>query len=90
MGGKLDPLIDSAVRWLDVLRARRSGSAAQAEAPPPALGNLAESVADRLQAEELPRYAWLDVGIWGRPVFRSAAEIALRLKAVSVSGDEAG
>ena len=89
MLSRLDPLIGRAASWLDVLGSRRrtraGTSAADREVP---THELTESVADRLQSEALSRYAWLDVGVWGRPVFRSAAEVARRLRAVSLTGDE--
>ena len=91
MLSRLDPVVGRAARWLDVLGARRrpraAGASPAADREVPTHEHT-ESVADRLQAEALSRYAWLDVGIWGRPVFRSAAEAARRLRAVSVTGDE--
>src|SRR4051794_33433971 len=87
MLSRLDPLVDRAASWLDALGARRRTRAAGA---PPAAATevptheVTEWVADRLQSEALSRYAWLDVGVWGRPVFRSAAEVARRLRAVSL------
>ena len=89
MLSRLDPLIGRAASWLDVLGSRRrtrSGTSASDREVP--THELTESVADRLQSEALSRYAWLDVGVWGRPVFRSAAEVARRLRAVSLTGDE--
>ena len=91
MLSRLDPVVGRAARWLDVLGARRrprsraGTSAAETEESTHA---VTEWVADRLQSEALPRYAWLDVGVWGRPVFRSATGAARRLRAVSVTGDE--
>jgi hypothetical protein len=89
MLSRLDPLIGRAASWFDVIGARRrrrsGGPASAAEVP---THEVTESVADRLQSEALSRYAWLDVGVWGRPVFRSAAEVARRLRAVSLTGDE--
>jgi hypothetical protein len=91
MLNRLDPLIGRAASWLDVLGARRrtraAGASPAAEAEEPT-HEVTESVADRLQSEALSQYAWLDVGVWGRPVFRSAAEVARRLRAVSLTGDE--
>ena len=88
---RLDPLVGRAARWLDVLGARRrtraAGASPAAETEEPT-HVVTEWIADRLQAEALARYAWLDVGVWGRPVFRSAAEVARRLRAVSLTGDE--
>ncbi len=88
MLSRLDPLIGRAASWLDALgsRRRRAGGGAKAEETP--THDVTESVADRLQAESLTQYAWLDVGVWGRPVFRSAAEVARRLRAVALTGDE--
>ena len=91
MLSRLDPLIGRAASWLDVLGSRRrtrsrSGAAASDREVP--THEITESVADRLQSEALSRYAWLDVGVWGRPVFRSAAEVARRLRAVALTGDE--
>jgi hypothetical protein len=91
MGTTIDPLIESAFRRLGAARAalhRRLG--APARETPPAPEALVESVADALQAESLPRDAWLDVGVWGRPLYRSAARRALWLQAVSLTGDELG
>ncbi|MGH2355452.1 MAG: hypothetical protein ACRDI2_00215 [Chloroflexota bacterium] len=51
---------------------------------------MAEDLAEALLAKELSRYAWLDVGLWGRPVYKAAAEAAVRLQAVAVTGDELG
>jgi len=85
MLSSLDPLIGRAARWLDVLGVRRRTRAGGTEE---STHEVTESVADRLQSETLSRYAWLDVGVWGRPVFRSAAEAARRLRAVSLTGDE--
>ena len=51
---------------------------------------LADDLAGRLLAEEWARYGWLDVGLWGRPVYKAAAQAALRLQAVAVMGDEIG
>jgi hypothetical protein len=79
MGKRLDPLTSHAVRWLADIRHRLPASPRR---------KVADAVADHLQAESLPEYAWMDVGIWGRPVYRSAAEVALRLQTVAVSGDE--
>ena len=91
MLSRLDPLIGRAASWFDVLGARRrprsrSGTSASDREVP--MHELTESVADRLQSEVFSRYAWLDVGVWGRPVFRSAAEVARRLRAVALTGDE--
>ena len=47
-------------------------------------------MADALQAESLTRDAWLDVGVWGRPLYRSAAKRALWLQTVALTGDELG
>ncbi len=90
MFSRLDPLIGRAASWLDVLgsRRRRRASAAQTAEDETPTHDVTESVADRLQAESLTQYAWLDVGVWGRPVFRSAAEVARRLRAVALTGDE--
>jgi len=91
MLSRLDPLIGRAAAWLDVIGSRRRTRAggppqtADSEVP---THEITESVADRLQAEALAEYGWLDVGVWGRPVFRSAAEVARRLRAVSLTGDE--
>ena len=75
-----DPLIQRALRllagWPRVARAKPTR---------PAAGDLA----GRLVAEELPVYAWLDIGLWGRPVYQAAAQAALRLQAVAVAGDDA-
>ena len=91
MLSRLDPVVGRAARWLDVLGARRRTRAAgalPAAETEESTHAVTEWVADRLQSEALPRYAWLDVGVWGRPVFRSAAEAARRLRAVSLTGDE--
>jgi hypothetical protein len=89
MGTTIDPLIESAFRRLGAARAalRRRLGATEREAPP-APEALVDSVADALQAESLARDAWLDVGVWGRPLYRSAAKRALWLQAVSLTGDE--
>jgi hypothetical protein len=89
MLSRLDPLIGRAASWLDALgsRRRRAGGGSKAAEETPT-HDVTETVADRLQAESLSRYAWLDVGVWGRPVFRSAAEAARRLRAVALTGDE--
>jgi hypothetical protein len=88
MLSRLDPLIGRAARWLDVLGARRRAGGAPAAGTEALTREVTASVADRLQSEVLTQYAWLDVGVWGRPVFRSAAEAAHRLCAVSLAGDE--
>ena len=91
MLSRLDPLIGRAARWLDVLgapRRTRAAGASPAAETEESTHAVTEWVADCLQSEALARYAWLDVGVWGRPVFRSAAETARRLRAVSLTGDE--
>ena len=57
---------------------------------PDSAAELAGELAGRLLAEEWARYGWLDVGLWGRPVYKAAAQAALRLQAVAVMGDEIG
>jgi hypothetical protein len=87
MGTTIDPYIENAFRRLGAARAalrRRLGASPAPEAPEA----LVDSVADALQAESLARDAWLDVGVWGRPLYRSAAKRALWLQAVSLTGDE--
>jgi hypothetical protein len=91
MGTTIDPLIESAFRRLDAARAAlRRRVRPPSPAAPPSPEALVDSVADSLQAESLPRDAWLDVGVWGRSLYRSAARRALWLQAVSLTGDELG
>ena len=81
-GNGLDPLILRALRllagWPRRGQAHRRASAAPA----------ADDLAGQLAAEELPVYAWLDIGVWGRPAYHAAAQAALRLQAVAVSGED--
>lgn len=79
-----DPLVERALRFLCAGCTPRVRLAGDGEAPE----QLAAAVAERLQADALPAYAWLDVGLWGPAVHRSAAEVALRVHAVAVTGDE--
>jgi hypothetical protein len=47
-----------------------------------------EDVTGRLVAEDLPRNAWLDGGVWAWAAYRGAAAAALRAHQVSLLGDE--
>ncbi len=91
MGTTIDPLIESAFRRLGAARAAlRQRLRPPAREAPPATDAMVDSVADALQAESLTRDAWLDVGVWGRPLYRSAAKRALWLQTVALTGDELG
>lgn len=83
-GERPDPLVARALCWLG--RRSRGSRPARQES----LSRVAEDLAEALLAKELSRYAWLDVGLWGRPVYKAAAEAAVRLQAVAVTGDELG
>jgi hypothetical protein len=85
MNTRLDRLAVTARRWLHRLRTL-GGPPADDETTPE--GRLAAVIADRLQAESLPRDAALDVGLWGPAVYRSTDEAAARVRAVAVTGDE--
>ncbi|MDQ3701964.1 MAG: hypothetical protein M3442_13740 [Chloroflexota bacterium] len=85
----LDPLVARALRSLHALSNgalanRRARPAAAQERP----DRLVDAIADRLQADSLPGYAALDVGLWGPQVHRSVADAALRVQAVALTGDE--
>ncbi len=85
----LDPLVARALRSLHVLS---NGALANRRAHPAATQDrphrLVDAIADRLQADALPGYAALDVGLWGPRVHRSVADAALRVQAVALTGDE--
>jgi len=76
-GRILDPLVSRALR----LFGARLG--------PEPNGGSVEDVAGQLLADELLVSSSFDVGIWGRPIFKAAAESAARLQRVAVNGDEA-
>jgi hypothetical protein len=45
-------------------------------------------VAGQLLADELLASSSYEVGTWGQPIFKAAAEAAVRLRRVAVGGDE--
>ena len=85
----LDPLFVRALRSLHALtdgaltKRRAHSAAGEGRAD-----RLVDAIADRLQADSLPGYAALDVGLWGPRVHRSLADAALRVQAVALTGDE--
>jgi hypothetical protein len=83
----MDPSVSRALRLLVEWSRRvqgRSGRPAPASNP----DKVVDELAGRLMAEELPRYGWLDVGLWGRAVYRRAVAAALRVRTVAITGDE--
>jgi hypothetical protein len=48
----------------------------------------AEGLAKHLMAEDLPHLAAADGGIWAWPLYKAAAEAAVRIQAAAVGGDE--
>jgi hypothetical protein len=86
----LDRLIAGIAPWI---RGRPGPS--PAEAPPTAapaeeVARPVRELVERLQAEALPHYAALDVGLWGPALERAAAEAVQRVLDVAVWGDELG
>jgi hypothetical protein len=71
----------------DALLRRALERAPQAAAAP--LARAVEDVTARLVAEDLPRNAWLDGGVWAWGAYRGTAAAALRAYQVALAGDEA-
>ncbi len=70
--GLLDPLISRALCLF-------SGAGAASDV---------DEVAGQLLADELLASSSYEVGTWGQPIFKAAAEAAVRLRRVAVGGDE--
>jgi len=47
-----------------------------------------DDIAGQLLADELLASSSYEVGTWGQPIYRAAAEAASRLRRVAVGGDE--
>jgi hypothetical protein len=47
-----------------------------------------DEVAGQLLADELLASSSYEVGTWGQPIFKAAAEAAARVRRVAVGGDE--
>lgn len=72
----------------DALLARALAWAPGAAAGAP-VAKAVEDVTARLVAEDLPRNAWLDGGVWAWAAYRGTATAALRAHRLSLIGDEA-
>lgn len=49
----------------------------------------ADLLASQLATQEFVGHAWLEGGTWSWPVVKTAAQAAVRLQAVALTGDEA-
>jgi hypothetical protein len=90
--------------WISRIRTRASKTASPEQlAPDPWVGRAIDlmenetvaqqpltenALSSRLAQEEVPHYAWMDSAFWAERACRRAARIALRLRAVSLRGDE--
>lgn len=83
----MDQTVSRALRLLVDWSRRAQGRSSQ-PAHAASADKVVDELAGRLMAEELPRYGWLDVGLWGRSFYRAAVSAALRVRRVAITGDE--